>query len=66
MRTFLCGIIKSVLQWTLTTILEIRHHVGENRSFSYKINQGLFDQRLRTFLTVSDVSHLYWNTVKVA
>ena len=64
MHTFLCGIIKSVLQWTLTIILEIRHHVEKNRSTPYNNNKGLFDQRLRTFPTVPDVPHLYWNTFK--
>jgi len=64
MHTFLCGIIKSVLQWTLTIVLEIKHHVDKNRSTKYNYNKGLFDQRLTTFPTVPDVPHFYWNTFK--
>jgi len=52
------------LKWTITIVLEIRHHAGENRSFPYKNNQGLFDQRLGTFPTVPDVPHLHMNSFK--
>ena len=44
--------------------IRIRHHVEKNRSTPYNNNKGLFDQRLRTFPTVPDVPHLYWNTFK--
>jgi hypothetical protein len=64
MHLFLSGLIKSVLQWTITIIGEIRHHVGNNQLKPYANNQGLFDQRLRGFPHVPDVPHLYWATFK--
>jgi hypothetical protein len=65
MHTFLCGIIKSVLQWTLIIVGEIRlHHDEKNKNYPFAFNQGLLDQRVRAFPNVPDVPHLYWNTFK--
>ena len=64
MHTFLCGIIKSVLQWTLIIVGEIRLHVDVKQSTPLSQNQGLLDQRLREFPIVPDVPHLYWNTFR--
>ena len=64
MHTFLCGIIKSILQWTLIIVGEIRLHVDVKQSTPFSQNQGLLDQRLREFPNVPDVPHLYWNTFK--
>jgi hypothetical protein len=63
MHLFLCGLIKSVLLWTLIIIGEISHHIDDNQS-TYTNNKGLFDQRLREFPHVPAVPHLYWNTFK--
>ena len=43
MHLFLCGLIKSVLQWTLIIIGEINHHVGDtnNKDYTYTHNKGL-------------------------
>ena len=69
MHLFLCGIIKSILQWTLIILSEMRHHhvVKEKEKlnyFPYHNNQGLFDRRLREFLFVPAVPHLFWNTYR--
>ena len=67
MHLFLCGIIKSILQWTLIILSEMRHHhvVKEKENyFPYHNNQGLFDRRLREFPFVPAVPHLYWNTFR--
>ena len=65
MHTFLCGIIKSVLQWTLIIIGEIRLHDDGNKTYPFALNQSLLDERVRAFPNVPDVPHLYWNTFKV-
>jgi len=38
-------------------------HDGKNQSFPYSSNQGLLARRLQKFPTISDVPHLYWNTL---
>jgi len=64
MHSFLCGIIKSILRWTVTIVIEMRLHVGYNEFSSYSNNIGILDRRLRNFPTVPNVPHLYWNTFK--
>jgi len=68
MHTFLCGIIKPVLQWTLIILLDIsHHHVGENRFFPYKKIKAYLTNDLEHFQRkFPTVPHLYWNTFKSA
>ena len=60
MHLFSCGLIKSVLLWTLAIIGEIRTHKVGISSFPYSNNSGLFDQRLQSFPAVPLVPHLHW------
>ncbi len=61
MHLFACGLIKSVLLWTLTIICEIRSHLAaDNRTYPYSNNTGLFDKRLRDFPNVPKVPHVEW------
>ena len=61
MHLFSCGLIKSVLLWTLTIIGEIQCHVAEiNKTTPYMNSKGLFDSRLRAFPNVPLVPHLFW------
>ena len=60
MHLFACGLIKSVLQWTLIIICEIRSHSAVDNSNPFSNNTGLFDKRLREFPTVPKVPHVEW------
>jgi hypothetical protein len=64
MHLFSCGLIKSLLQWTLIIISEIHHHEADDKSTPYANNTGVFDQRLREFPAVPAVPHLHWATFK--
>ena len=56
MHLFACGLIKSVLQWTLIIICEIRSHSVQEK-FPYATNTGLFDKRLMEFIYVPNFSN---------
>ena len=60
MHLFACGLIKSVLQWTLIIICEIRSHSAVDKSNPFSNNTGLFDKRLREFPNVPKVPHVEW------
>jgi len=61
MHLFACGLIKSVLLWTITIIWEIRSHLAaDNRTYPYSNNTGLFDKRLRDFSSVPKVPNVEW------
>jgi hypothetical protein len=62
MHLFSCGLIKSVLLWTLTIIGEVQCHVvgGNNKPNPYTNSKGLLDSRLRAFPNVPSVPHLFW------
>jgi hypothetical protein len=59
MHLFACGLIKSVLQWTLIIICEIRSH-SVQKEFPYATNTGLFDKRLMEFIYVPNFPHIKW------
>jgi hypothetical protein len=60
MHLFACGLIKSVLLWTLTIICEIRSHANVDDSKPFANNTGLFDKRLREFPNVPMIPHVEW------
>ena len=60
MHLFSCGLIKSILQWTLVIIGEISHHQALDNSSPYANNKGTFDRRLQDFPDVPLVPHLNW------
>ena len=60
MHLFSCGLIKSILQWTLVIIGEIHHHESVHKASPYANNMGTFDQRLQEFPDVPLVPHLHW------
>jgi hypothetical protein len=64
MHLFSCGLIKSILLWTLTIINEISSHEATDKSTPFTNNTGLFDQRLREFINVPEVPHLKWCNFK--
>jgi len=64
MHLFLCGLIKSVLLWTLTIINEINTHLTIDKSVPLINNTGFFEQRLKEIVTVPEVPYLKWYTFK--
>jgi hypothetical protein len=65
MHLFSCGLIKSILLWTLTIINEISNYqVIHDKSTPFANNTGLFDQRLKEFISVPEVPHLKWCAFK--
>jgi hypothetical protein len=65
MHLFSCGLIKSILLWTLTIINEISNYqVIHDKSTPFSNNTGLFDQRLKEFISVPEVPHLKWCTFR--
>jgi len=61
MHLLACGLIKSMLLWTLTIIYEVRSHLAaDNRTYPYSKNTVHFDIRLRNFPNVPKVPHVEW------